>query len=281
MKQHYIQNTEKEPKLPDNCKQDNPMNSLDNNGRTKKWLPLTFSLRFIFVNMNILGLSLLLMLCTALLTWLGYLVTVHFVDGLTGHFFQQAPEAAGIIGWFLVKGWWALKFIFLVFSRVIAFYLAFLVSYALTSPGYAFLSLSAEKKYLGEAFTDDEGFSWAGIIKDLKEGCKIGIFGLGVTLAAIFFNLIPVIGAGLVILLYIFYSALMFIDYPASRQRWSLGEKLNWIKREWRRSIRLGWMPALISMIPVINIFFMALFFPLFTVHTTLNFVNADTALKE
>ncbi len=254
------------------------MNILKNdNDGTEKWLPLTFSLRFIFTHMSILGLSLLLMACTALLTWLGYMLTIHFVDGLTGHFFQQAPEAAGVVGWFLIKGWWALKFIFMIFSRLIAFYLAFLISYTLTSPGYAFLSLSTEKRYLGENFTEDEGFSWAGIVKDLVEGCKIGVFGLGVTVAAIMLNLIPVVGAGLVILLYIFYSALMFIDYPASRQRWSLGEKLSWIKKRWRRAIRLGWLPALISMIPIVNIFFMALCFPLFTVHTTLNFV--DTAI--
>ncbi len=242
--------------------------------RHRKWLPLTFSLRFIFGNLNILGLSLLLMFCTGFLTWLGYLVTIHFADGLTGHFFQQAPESAGIIGWFMVKGWWLLKFLFLIFSRVIAFYLAFLVSYSLTSPGYAFLSLSTEKKYLGEDFTADESFSWAVLIKDLVEGCKIGIFGLGVTIAAIFLNLIPVFGAGLVVLLYIFYSTLMFIDYPTSRQHWSLGAKLGWLKEQWPKALRLGWLPALTSMIPVINIFLMALLFPLFTVHATLNFVK-------
>ena len=243
----------------------------------RKWLPLTFSLRFILGHMNLLGLSLFLMLCTALLTWLGYLVTVHFVDGLTGHFFQQAPEAAGIVGWFQVKGWWVLKLVFLLLSRVIAFYLAFLVSYSLTAPGYAFLSISAEKRYLGEDFTDDEGFTWAGAVKDLVEGCKIGAFGLIVTVAALLVNLIPVVGAGLVILLYIFYSALMFIDYPASRQRWSLGNKLGWIKKQWPRALRLGWLPALISMIPIVNIFFMALFFPLFTVHATLNFITVPS----
>ncbi len=247
----------------------------------KKWLPLTFSLRFIFGNLNILGLSLLLMCCTALLTWLGYLVTIHFADGLTEHFFQQAPETAGIIGWFLVKGWWLLKFLFLMFSRVIAFYLAFLVSYSLTSPGYAFLSISSEKKYLGEKFTDDEGFTWAVFVKDLVEGCKIGLFGLGVTLAAVFLNLIPVVGAGLVVILYIFYSTLMFIDYPTSRQHWSLGTKLGWLKQQWPKALRLGWLPALTSMIPVINIFFMALLFPLFTVHATLNFIKTTTDMEE
>ncbi|MCD6292854.1 MAG: EI24 domain-containing protein [Deltaproteobacteria bacterium] len=243
----------------------------------KRWLPLTFSLRFMLRHINLVGLSLLLMCCMALLTWLGYLVTVHFADSLTGHFFQQAPEVVGIIGWFKLKGWWILRWMFLVLSRVIAFYLAFLASYSLTSPGYAFLSVSAEKKYLGEEFASDDGLTWAGIVKDLLEGCKIGAFGLVVIVAALFLNLIPVAGAGLVVLLYIFYSALMFIDYPASRQRWSLGEKLSWIKNQWPRALRLGWLPALISMIPVVNIFFMALFFPLFTVHATLNFVTVPS----
>ena len=240
----------------------------------KKWLPLGFSLRFLCGNFNLLGLSLLLMCGTALLTWLGYLVTIHFADSLTAHFFQQAPEAAGVIGWFKVKGWWLLKLLFLLLSRVIAFYLAFLVAYSLTSPGYSLLSVSTEKRFLGEAFTEDEGFSWSIIMRDLVEGCKIGLFGLLVTVAALLLNVVPLVGAVLVILLYVFYSALMFIDYPASRQHWSLGQKLGWIRRQWLKALRLGWLPALVSMIPVVNIFFMALLFPLFTVHATLNFVN-------
>jgi CysZ protein len=43
-----------------------------------------------------------------------------------------------------------------------------------------------------------------------------------------------------------------------------------------KHSFRLGIFPALISMVPVINIFFMALFFSLFTVHTTLNFIAIE-----
>jgi len=35
-----------------------------------------------------------------------------------------------------------------------------------------------------------------------------------------------------------------------------------------------GGIYSLLSMIPVVNIFFMALFFPLFTVHATLNFIT-------
>lgn len=246
----------------------------------KSWLGLGFSLRFICRNFNLLGLSLLLMCVTALLTWLGYLLTIHFADGMTARFFQTVPEAAGIVGWLKLKGWWLLKGLFYLVSRIIAFYLAFLVAYSLTSPGYSFLSLSAEKKYLGEAFAGDEGFSWGVVVKDLIEGCKIGIFGLGVTVTAFFLSLIPGLGSGLVVLIYILYSALMFIDYPASRQHWSLGEKLGWIRKQWPRALRLGWLPALVSMIPLVNIFIMALLFPLFTVHATLNFIGGDREVK-
>jgi len=244
-----------------------------------RWLTLGFSLRFLSRNFSLLGLSLLLMCGTALLTWLGYLVTIHFADGFTAHFFQQAPEAAGIIGWLKFKGWSLLKLLFFVISRVIAFYLAFLLAYSLTSPGYSFLSLAAEKRFLGKELAEDEGFSWAVLVRDLIEGCKIGLFGLLVTLAALCISLVPLLGSGLVVLLYIFYSALMFIDYPTSRLHWSLGRKLGWLRQRWLKALRLGWLPALVSMVPVVNIFFMAFLFPLFTVHATLNFVN-ETAVE-
>jgi CysZ protein len=64
----------------------------------------------------------------------------------------------------------------------------------------------------------------------------------------------------------------MFIDYPASRRRWSLGRKIQWIRENGSFSLRLGLIPALASMIPLLNLILMALIFPLFTVHATLNF---------
>ncbi|MCK5915866.1 MAG: EI24 domain-containing protein [Deltaproteobacteria bacterium] len=244
----------------------------EKNSRLRKWLPLSFSLRFLFGNFRILLWSLALILVTALLTWAGYLLTVDLVNGLLGDFFQQAPDRAGIIGWFQLQGWQLLKILFLLISRVIAFYLAFLLAYTLTAPGYAFLSNAVEKRYLGDKFSDDI-FTWSVVLQDLLEGCKIAFFGVLVTVAAIFLNFLPLLGSVLVVFLYIFYSTLMLIDYPASRRHLSLGEKLGWLKKHWFKALRLGWMPALISMIPVVNIFLLALFFPLFAVHATLNYV--------
>jgi len=65
----------------------------------------------------------------------------------------------------------------------------------------------------------------------------------------------------------------MLVDFPASRYRWTLGQKLRWVLKHRSLCFRLGLVPALISMIPILNVFLMALFLPLFTIHTTLNFL--------
>jgi Uncharacterized protein involved in cysteine biosynthesis len=108
----------------------------------------------------------------------------------------------------------------------------------------------------------------------------LAAMGLVVAVAALFANFIPVIGQAAVFVLYTFYSALMFVDYPASRYRWTLGEKLRWVRRYHQQAFRLGIFPAMISMIPLLNVFLMALFFPLFTIHTTLNFLVIEGKKK-
>ncbi len=240
------------------------------------WVPLSSSLGFLVRHVKLLALGLLLVLLTGLLTWIGYLGAIDLINGLTGHFFQQPPAGEGLWGWLQTWGWLALKFVFVLVTRVVAFYLAFLLAYCLTTPGYVLLSNATEKIYLGGAFPAEGGFSVAGVITDLVEGIKIGIVGILVTVVALFANFIPVIGQGVVFLIYTFYSALMFVDYPASSLRWSLGRKIRWVVRHRNRSFRLGFLPALVSMIPLVNIFFMALLFPLFTVHTTLNFMSVE-----
>jgi CysZ protein len=240
------------------------------------WVPLTYSIAFILKHIRILGWSLMLVVATGLLTWLGYISALDFINGLTRHFFQQPPEVSGLWGWFAVKGWFILKYLYFIVTRIVAFYLSFLLAYCLTAPGYVFLSTATEKTYLGEAFELDDGFTVKGIIIDVIEGCKIGAVGILVTIAALFANFIPLVGPVAVLLIYTFYSALMFVDYPASRHRWSLGKKINWVRDYYKRSFRLGIFPALVSMVPILNIFFMALLFPLFTVHTTLNFIAIE-----
>ncbi len=238
------------------------------------WTPFLSSSAFMFRHIRVLGWSLLLVIVTGGLTWLGYLEAIQLVDKFTGNFFQLPPEGSGVVGWLTAQGWLILKYLFLMVSRIAAFYLAFLTAYCITTPGYVFLSGMVEKIYGKQTGKPASGFKPQQVLIDLLEGIKIGAVGILVTIAALAVNFVPVIGQLLVFLLYVFYSTLMFIDYPASNRSWSLGQKIGWIRTNFRRSFRLGVFPALISMVPIINVFFMALFFPLFTVHSTLNFLS-------
>lgn len=240
--------------------------------RLLPWIPLSSSLWFIVRSSRLLGWSLFLVLVTAALTWGGFLLTTDLIDTLTGSFMHTQPATESWWGWIKFSGWLVAKYLFLVVSRIVAFFLAFLAAYSLSAPLYVFLSTSAEKIYCGAAFEADDGLSLPGICKDLWEGIKIGGFGIIVTLIALFVSFIPVLGQLAVFLLYACYSTLMFIDYPASRRRWSLGRKIQWIRENGSFSLRLGLIPALASMIPLLNLVLMALIFPLFTVHATLNF---------
>ncbi|MBW6521204.1 MAG: EI24 domain-containing protein [Desulfoarculaceae bacterium] len=246
-----------------------------------KWIPLWSSMVFLCRSPKLLAWSLLLVLLTLALTWGGYLLVVGYIDARTAGFFQQAPEAAGIWGWLKGLGWLVMKWTFIVVSRVVAFYVAFLLAYTLSAPGYVFLSSATERKQAGQGFVEDAAFTFRGIATDLLEGLKIGALGLVVTVVALAVSFVPLLGQLLVLLLYTCYSALMFLDYPTSRRRWSLGHKIGWLSRHGRSTFRLGILPAVVSLVPVVNIFLMALIFPLFTVHVTLNFSALELAEKE
>jgi CysZ protein len=178
-------------------------------------------------------------------------------------------------------GWQVMKWTFFIISRIVAFYLAFILAYTLSAPGYVFLSSAVEKKQRGDAFEEDATFTVKGVVTDILEGLKIGVLGVVVTLVALILGVIPIFGQLIVLLLYTYYSTLMFVDYPTSRRRWSLGRKIGWMRRHGTRAFRLGILPALVSMIPIFNIFLMALLFPLLTVHVTLNFSALEEAEKE
>lgn len=244
------------------------------------WIPISTSLSFMFKEKKVLLWSMILSLCTVVITWLSFSFATTYVDGLSTGLFEVA-EASGS-WWTTVKSWLlsGLSLFYLIGTRIICFYLSFLVAYTLTSPGYFFLSHAAEKIYSGQHFDPDAAFTLKGALIDLWEGIKIGLMGVVVTIFGFALNFIPIIGQILLILTYTVYSALIFVDYPASRRRWSLGKKVSWLKNNKFTGLRIGVLPALISLVPVLNIFGMALIFPLMTVHATLNFSNIEIFRK-
>jgi len=219
-------------------------------------------------------------LVTISLTWIGYLITVDYITDLTGSFMTTAPATDTIWGWMKHKGWVAGSWLFVIVSKIVAFYVAFLFAYSLSTPGYVFLSTAAEKLHAGEYFDADASLTISGFLIDIFEGIKIALFGVVITIVALFVNFIPVIGQAVVFLLYTYYSTLMFIDFPASRRRWSLARKINWLRSHSSPAFRIGVLPAVLSMIPFINIFAIALLFPILTVHTTLNFTAIELTKK-
>jgi CysZ protein len=259
-----------------------PMKSSTNQQPPKpEWFTLSYSLSFMMRRKRLLGLSLLLFLVTVVLTTAGYELTTRYVDSFAGSFLVDPPSAESIWGWIKYQGWVIGKWLFLIITRIVSFYLAFLIAYCLTSPGYVFLSTAAEKIHSGELFETDEGLSFKSALIDVFEGVKIALFGIIITIVALIVNFIPGLGQGAVFLLYAFYSALMFIDYPASRRRWSLGRKICWIKEHGGSSLRIGLLPALVSMVPVFNVFLMSLLLPLMTIHSTLNFSSVELFKKK
>lgn len=239
----------------------------------RRRIPLGRSLLFLLRHPTLLGTSLVFFAITCLLTWAGYHFSVTWIDSLSGSLFTTPPTVERFWDWLLLWGWTALKWIVLIMSRVVAFYLAFMLAYCLTTPCYSFLSNWAGNRFTRQAEEGEGTLSVAGVCFDLLEGAKIGLFGLFITLLSLALNLVPVLGQITILCIYVFYSALMFIDFPASRYRWSLQQKLSWLWRYRAQTFRMGLLPALVSMIPVANIFLMALCFPLFTVHATLNFL--------
>lgn len=241
-----------------------------------RWYTISYAIAFMFRRKRLLGWSLLLFVATIALTTAGYTLSTEFIDSLASGFLANPPEPDGIIGWLKHKGWLVGQWLFLLITRIVSFYLAFLLAYALTSPGYAFLSVSAEKLHTGDRFEPDDGLSLRNIVIDIFEACKIALFGVLITIAALMLNFIPAIGQGIVFLLYTYYSALMFLDYPSSRRRWSLGRKINWIRGHGSTAFKIGVLPAFVSMIPLLNIFLMSLIFPVMTIYSTLNFSTIE-----
>lgn len=237
-----------------------------------RYQPLSRAMKMMFSNGKLLALSLALFIVTALLTWIGYSLAVNAIDQATAAFTSVAPATDTVWGSIKYSAWVVGSWLLLLVSRLVAFYLSFLVAYSLTAPGYALLSAGAERLTAGERFEADAAFTLVGVFRDILEGLKIALFGLVVTLAAIFVSTVPVLGQLIAVFLYTFYSTLMFIDYPTSRRRWSLGQKLFWLRRHRGLALRLGLLPALLGMIPLLNIFVVALLFPLLTIHATINF---------
>ncbi|MBT8345497.1 MAG: cysteine biosynthesis protein, partial [Desulfofustis sp.] len=115
-------------------------------------IPLSTSISFLVGRKQLLGWSVALIALTVVLTWTGFLLTTGLVDHYTASFFDEGPARQSWWGWTKYSGWLVAKYLYVMVTRIIAFFLAFLLAYTLTTPFYSFLSNSAEKIFWGKEF---------------------------------------------------------------------------------------------------------------------------------
>ena len=190
---------------------------------------------------------------------------------LVSIFFEIAPAADNLFS----QIYHGLKvcgaFLFKIVVGILLFYLSFVVSYALVSPLYSFISIIAEDVYFGKP-KDDAELSIPGVIEDVKQALKISavVFALGIL--AFFIGFIPVFGQIAAFVLCFFMNAFMIFDFVTSRRRWSLVQKAKWIVVNPAVTVKTALLPSVVSCIPVVNTILTAFMFPLFVVHATMNF---------
>lgn len=183
----------------------------------------------------------------------------------TDELFSQIYHALKVCGAFLFK----------IVVNVLIFYFSFVISYALVSPLYSFISIIAEDVYFGRP-QDDAELSLEGIIEDVKQALKItaGVFALGVI--AFFIGFIPVLGQVTALVVCFFMNALLIFDFVTSRRRWPFVDKAKWLVFHPALTLKTALLPTLISFIPVVNTILTAFLFPIFVVHATMNFACAE-----
>ena len=245
----------------------------EQSGLSTKWIPLKENIGFLLKHPQLLAVTISLLAATILITFLGYSIFISFATDFTGQFFKTPPAGTAVFDTIYRFGWYVLLWLYIISTRLIAFYVAFLISYSITSPGYMFLSNAVER--IDETGSiEGEGFEIELIIDDLIEGLKIAGMGIGIAILLFFITFVPVVGIIIAFIVLMLYSALMFIDFPAAKRHWTLSQKIRWIVDHPLVASKLGFIPALVGMIPILNVLFIAVLFPVFTIHTTRNFAR-------
>jgi len=183
----------------------------------------------------------------------------------TDELFSQIYHALKVFGAFLFK----------IVVNVLLFYLSFVVSYALVSPLYSFISMIAEDVYFGKP-KDDAELSFEGVIEDVKQAVKVTVAAFLLGIIAFFVGFIPVLGQLAAFIICFFINALLIFDFVTSRRRWKLVHKAKWLVFHPALTLKTALFPTLISFVPVINTIFTAFLFPVFVVHATMNFACAE-----
>ncbi|MFO7736663.1 MAG: EI24 domain-containing protein [bacterium] len=246
----------------------------------KKYINILESLGFFLKHKSLILLSILILCITFAITIFAGIHVMEWINSFTGGetFFMEAPATEAWYHYFSLAGWWILKGMFLIISTVISFYLSFLIAYNITSPLYSFLAARSEKLFRGHSA--GAPFNFSGIITDILQALKVSVVMIILSIIAFIINFIPFIGQVAAFLIYVGANTLLFVDFPAGEHRWPLKRKIGWLFQNKITTLRIGLFPTFVSLIPVANVFIFVFIFPVYIVHTTVNFVLSEKRLE-
>lgn len=243
--------------------------------KMKDGVSLAAAFKLIIQNGKLFFASIGVILAMLVLSIFLYHQISSFVTVKTLSFFEIAPASDDLFSeiYHALKVFSAVLFKFV--AGILLFYLSFVVSYALVSPLYSFVSTIAENLCFGKP-KDDAELSLPGIIEDVRQAVKVTLAALALGIIAFFIGFIPVLGQLAAFIICFFINALLIFDFAASRRRWGFVQKVKWLLGHPAAAFRTALLPSLVSLIPVANTILTAFLFPVFIVHATMNFACAE-----
>ncbi len=242
----------------------------------KKYISLSESINFFFRNKSMLFASFIIIAITFMVSIIAQSLVGDLVEH-SGFFLVNEPaKPVDLIGEIWSFAWTLLHGLYIVFVRITVFYITFFIAYTFSSPLYSLISFFTEKIFKGGRVDDDVPLSFDQAVKDIIEALKLTIVVFAVSIASFFVSAIPLFGPLISFGGFVMINALILFDFAAARKGWSLKKKIQWTWNNKVTSFKIGFIPALVSMIPIFNIFFLVFIYPVFTVYGTLNFILTE-----
>jgi uncharacterized protein involved in cysteine biosynthesis len=237
------------------CLNSSAVASLKNAGPARSMFYIFDGFSYLFKKRKLFKLSIVPLLITTFILFLVYGAFLYlFIKGLNQYMPAYDPE--GVSGTIISIGKYALGLFGSLLISIFTLFLFLPVSSIICIPFNDIISLEAENIFLGEQAQNTEQGKYIDEVKvGVKEMFKLLFFKLLVILIALPLLLIPVFGGILFIFIICLLTAIDFLDIVMARKKYSLSEKLQFIKMNKMAFTTFSVPFLLLFWVPIIQIF--------------------------